>query len=113
MAGGPFLAEVNIRPHLLNVRHLVFQILKEGIELKADIAVVALRPFPDRKKDFLGALYQQIGEEPRDLLIAFARTRELCKLAVKAAGLDEIRQDDGIARGTRCTCRIVAANKIG
>ena len=99
VSGRPAGAERDIAGHPLVVGQATVRILEERIELEAHPAVVASRRLPDLPKHLLRTAHQVVGERPGDRVVVVAGGDALRDPAVEASGLDEVGNDDRVARG--------------
>ena len=96
MARTPFLAQLDVESRAFRYRQIALGVFDERVQLKADIAVVAVRRVPDRKEDLLRLAHEHVGHGPGNFLILEAIAEQLGHFAIETAGLDQVRDDDRV-----------------
>ena len=92
--------------------HVLRRIFEQGIQLKADVAVVALRGFMNRAENLLRLPHQQVGQLPGDLLIPQTPRHQRRQFLIKAAGLDNVGDDDGVGSSAGGAALTIDAQEI-
>ncbi len=108
----PLLAQGDIPFDPLGVRDGGMDVFKERVKLEADVAVVALGLLPDGVEHFLGVVDEMVGHLPGDVGVILPFADQLGDVVIEAAGLDQVRDDDRVARRAACAQRPVGLHQL-
>ena len=95
----PMLAQFDVFPDALIKGRGERRIFQQRVQFEADVAVIAMRPFPDRQKHVLGLPDQIIRHFPGDRGIVHAFVDQTSHVLIEAARFQDIRDDDRVGGG--------------
>jgi hypothetical protein len=93
-------AQLHVTLDALGVRGCELGILEQWIDLEAHVPVVTPCGVMDRSEHLLRRSHEPVRELPGDRLVALPLARELSQASVTEPTLDDVRDDDGVRRGT-------------